>query len=98
MPVEPGGFVPGGVVQDEQLADAWSLRNGFGHFIQEELEHIGVHTVENQAKELPTLRSNKADHILTDMIAQVRHGAALAGLDPAAAWPRIAFDTTFISK
>jgi hypothetical protein len=44
------------------------------------------------------LRGNRADNIRSDMIAQIRHGAGLARLHPAASGPRIAFDAGFIPE
>jgi hypothetical protein len=89
MPVQSRGFVPGGVVQNEQLTKSFLFPNSFGHFIQEELEDFGVHAIHNEAEEASALGSDKADDVLAEVIAQIRHGARLARLPPAAARARI---------
>src|SRR6185312_6685548 len=73
MPVEPGGFVPGGIVQNEQLANAFFFWNRFGHFIQKELKHIGIHTIDDKAEQSAALGRYGPNDILADMISQVRH-------------------------
>src|SRR5262245_65874341 len=98
MPVEPGRFVPGRVVQDKELAHAGLGWHDLGHLIQEELKHIGIDTIDNQTKESSALGRDSAHDILSDVITQVRYCAPLAGLHPAAARPRIPFHPTLISK
>jgi len=52
MPVQPLGFVPARVVDDEDAPFAGIGRDGFGEVIQEALEAVGIHAVEDHGKAL----------------------------------------------
>src|ERR1700743_2527074 len=79
MPVKPGGFMPGRTVQNKQRADPILFRNGFGHFLEAKLKYVGVDAIDNQAEEAPALGCHKTNNVLSNMIAQIRHGAGLPG-------------------
>jgi len=66
MPVEPTRLVPRGVVEHACLG-----RPGFGELVQNALEHVGVHAVDDEGEEFP-LRGDGPDDVLAD---QVGHGA-----------------------
>jgi hypothetical protein len=42
MPLQPGGFVPGGVVEDEDAPFTKIGRDAFGEVIEEALEDVGL--------------------------------------------------------
>lgn len=98
MPVQTTGFVPGGVVQNQQLANPFLGWHSFGHFIEEELKHMGIDAIDNQTEQRSGLGRYKANDILAKVIPQIGPGAALARLDPAAARSRIALDPAFVAK
>ena len=56
VPMDPRRSVPGGVVHDEQLPHALLFERRLGQFINEKLQHVGVHPVDGQAEESPALR------------------------------------------
>src|SRR5262245_39061868 len=90
--------MPGSVVHDQDLTNPWLGRNRFGHLIEKELEHLGVDALDNEAEQAAAVRSDRSDDIGPDVLAQIRHGAPLARLHPAAARTRIAFDATLVSE
>ena len=86
------------MVQDEQLAAAFLSGHGFGQFIQKAWEHVGVHARHDERKEFAALWGAGADDVLAKVIAQLGHGAGLARLPPASAWPGIAFEAGLSAK
>ena len=68
MPVQVFGLVPGSVVQDQQLPEAFLLGDGFGKLVQKTLEHGGVHAVHYKGEEFAALRGDRPDDVLPDMI------------------------------
>jgi hypothetical protein len=98
MPVHARRFVPGGIVEDEQLAHAFFFRHGPGHFIQKELKDVRVDSINDQTEERTALRRDGPDHILPNVIAQIGNGAAFTGLHPAAARSGITFHPAFIAE
>jgi len=98
MAVQARGFVPGGIVENEDLAYARFGRHRPGYFIEEQLEYLGVHAVHDETEQAAALRRDRADDVLADVIAQIRHGASPARLHPAPPRPRITFHAAFVAK
>ena len=90
--------MPGGIVQNEQLPFAFPLGNGLGKLIQEKLEYIGIDSINNETEESAGLWADRTDHVLADVIAQVRDRSRFAWLRPATSRPRIALDSGFIGE
>jgi hypothetical protein len=98
MPTQALGFMPAGVVEDEQNAFASTLRHLCGHRIKEDLENRRVAMRNDQAHQLAGRGIDRADDILPDVTPLVGLGRSRAPLDPFMARPRISFEPGFIAK
>ena len=98
MPIQPLSLMPGGIIQNQQVALARLLGNGLSHLVEKELKDIRVDSINDQTEQTSVPRANRSNDTLTNVISQIRHGAWLAGLHPASPRPRITFHTRFIAE
>src|SRR5262245_11903693 len=98
MPVHAPGPMPGGIVHNEQLAYVTLFWQRLRQFIEKKLKDVGVHAIDDHTEQLPALRTDRADHVLANVIAQIGHRTPPARLYPAAARTGISFDTAFIAE
>src|SRR5437762_1400303 len=97
MPVEPGGFVPGSVVEDEHAAFAGFGWDRLGEVIEVALEDVGIDAVEDHGKALASGWANGPDDVGPDVLAQVGHLWPTAAGTPAAAGTRVTLDSAFVT-
>lgn len=86
------------LVHEEELPHPFDLGHGLSESIQKELEHVGVHTVHDEAEQFAGLRTDGSDHVLPDVISLIRHGAGFAGLHPPPARSGIALDAALVAE
>ena len=98
MPVESLGFVPTGVVNDEQ--SAFGVYGGYflGQMIEAILEDIGVDSVKNQGATFSASRAHRANDIGPDMVSEIRHFGPTPPSTPAPPRTRIALYPTLVGK
>ena len=98
MPVESLGFVPTGVVNDEESAFGVYCGYLLGEMIEAILEDIGIDSIKNHRGAFSGSRTHRADDVGTDMVSEIRHFWPTAPSAPAPPRTRIALNPAFVRK
>jgi hypothetical protein len=98
MPVESLGFVPTGVVNDEQ--SAFGVHSGYflGQIIEVILEDIGIDSVKDHRAAFSGSRTHRSNDIGSDMVSEIRHFWPAAPRAPAPPRTRIALYPALVGK
>ena len=98
VPIESLGFVPSGVVHDEQSTFGVHRGNLFCQKIQVILEDIGIDSIKNHRATFATGRTYRAHDVGADMVSEIRHFRTAAPSAPAPPRTRIALNPAFVDK
>ena len=98
VPIQSLGFVPTGVVNDEQSLFAVHRGNLLCQEIEVILEDIGIDSIKNHRAAFATCRAHRSDDIGANMVSEIRHFRPAAPSTPAPPRARIALHSAFVGK
>lgn len=98
MPVQPFCLMPACVVEDEQEALAFPLRDFGGHGVEEGLEDFRVAVRDDEADKLPVGRVHGSDDVPAQVAAVVALHRARAAFHPLLPGPGIAFEAGLVAE
>ena len=98
VPIQSLGFVPTGVVNDEQSTFGVQRGNLFCQEIEVMLENIGIDSIKNHRAAFATCRTHRSKDVGSDMVSEIRYFRPAAPSAPAPPRARIALHPAFVGK
>ena len=98
VPMQSLGFMPTGVVNDEQSAFGVQRGNLFCQKIEVILKDIGIDSIKNHRAAFAAGRTHRSNDVGSDMVSEIRHFRSAAPSAPAPPRARIALYPAFVGK
>jgi hypothetical protein len=98
VPIQSLGFVPTGVVNDEQSTFGVHRGNLLCQKIKVILEDIGIDSIKNHRAAFATCRTHRPNDVGSYMVSEIRHFRPVAPSAPAPPRARIALHPAFVGK